>query len=139
VAPIFSRKVEDIRADRTKKCPEYCYIKVLKNYANFDGRARRAEYWYFFLFNMIIAFPLAIVGGLIGNTILSTLYSCAIFLPSLAVGVRRMHDVGKSGWYLLIPIYSFILAVTEGDSGPNNYGPDPKDESQNDPHKNPFE
>ena len=54
------------------------------------------------------------------------LYSLAVLLPSIAVGVRRMHDVGKSGWYILIPIYNFILAVTDGEQGANEYGPDPK-------------
>ena len=53
-------------------------------------------------------------------------YLFAVMIPSLAVAVRRMHDVGKSGWYILIPIYSFILAVTEGEKGANQYGPDPK-------------
>ena len=54
------------------------------------------------------------------------LFALAIAIPGLAVGIRRMHDVGKSGWYLLIPVYSFILAITEGEKGDNQYGPDPK-------------
>ena len=54
------------------------------------------------------------------------IYIFAVMIPSLAVAVRRMHDVGKSGWYMLIPIYSFILAITEGEKGTNQYGPDPK-------------
>ena len=102
------------------------YIKVLKNYATFGGRARRAEYWWFFLINMIISFVVGFVGGLIKLPIIGTIYSLAVLLPSIAVGVRRMHDVGKSGWYLLIPIYNLILAVTAGDPGTNAYGADPK-------------
>lgn len=105
------------------------YLKVLQNYANFKGRARRAEYWYFFLFNMIASFLIGIIGGLMDFELLSNLYSLAVLLPSLAVGVRRMHDVGKSGWFILIPIYNLILAVTEGDAGENEYGPDPKGQS----------
>jgi uncharacterized membrane protein YhaH (DUF805 family) len=50
----------------------------------------------------------------------------AVLIPSIAVGVRRMHDVGKSGWFLLIPIYNLILALSEGEKGDNKYGPDPK-------------
>ena len=60
------------------------------------------------------------------RSILTDIYSLAILIPSLAVGVRRMHDVGKSGWFLLIPIYSLILAITEGNKGGNQYGSDPK-------------
>jgi uncharacterized membrane protein YhaH (DUF805 family) len=108
------------------------YLKVLQNYANFNGRARRAEYWYFVLFNMIASIIVGIIGGLMDFELLGNLYSLAVLLPSLAVGVRRMHDVGKSGWFILIPIYNFILAVTEGDAGENEYGPDPKGQSSSD-------
>ena len=104
------------------------YFKVLQNYATFNGRARRKEYWMFVLFNMIVAFLFGFVCGLIGIPELANLYSLAVLLPSIAVGVRRMHDVGKSGWFLLIPIYNFILAVTEGEKGENQYGADPKTE-----------
>jgi uncharacterized membrane protein YhaH (DUF805 family) len=58
---------------------------------------------------------------------LAVIYTFAVLVPSLAVGVRRMHDVGKSGWYLLIPIYSFILAVTDSETGENRYGENPKE------------
>lgn len=102
------------------------YFKVLQNYVEFNGRARRSEYWYFVLFNFIISFGLGFVGGLFNTDLLANLYSLAVLLPSIAVGVRRMHDVGKSGWFLLIPIYNLILAVTEGEKGTNQYGPDPK-------------
>jgi uncharacterized membrane protein YhaH (DUF805 family) len=104
------------------------YIKVLKNYATFRGRARRSEYWYFFLFHMIIVITLALVDSAIDSKLLSNIYTLIIFLPSIAVGVRRMHDVGKSGWFLLIPIYNLVLACTEGDTGENAFGPDPKQE-----------
>ena len=104
----------------------YYYIKVLQNYATFSGRARRKEYWMFVLFNVIVAFAFGFVCGLIGIPEIANLYTLAVLLPSIAVGVRRMHDVGKSGWYLLIPIYNFILAVTEGEKGENQYGTDPK-------------
>ena len=102
------------------------YLNVWKNFANFSGRARRSEYWYFVLFNVIIAIILGQISVLINFPYLLIIYYLAILLPSLAVAVRRMHDVGKSGWYLLIPVYSFILAVTEGQKGVNGYGDDPK-------------
>lgn len=102
------------------------YLKVLQNYAVFEGRARRSEYWYFVLVNVLISFGLGFIGGMLGFELLTNLYSLAVLVPSIAVAVRRMHDVGKSGWFILIPIYNLILAVTEGDKGPNEYGPDPK-------------
>jgi len=99
---------------------------VFENYANFNGRARRAEYWWFTLMNIIVSFVFGFVCGLIKMPSLSPLYSLIVLLPGIAVAVRRMHDVGKSGWFILIPIYNLILAATEGERGENQYGPDPK-------------
>lgn len=103
------------------------YLEVLKKYAEFDGRARRSEYWYFTLFSIIISIALGVLGAAMKSELLGNIYSLAVLVPSIAVAIRRMHDVGKSGWYCLIPIYNLILACTAGDVGPNQYGPDPKD------------
>jgi uncharacterized membrane protein YhaH (DUF805 family) len=115
------------------KNPWQYFCGVWKKYAVFSGRARRAEYWWFALFNVIILFALGFIDGYAYLYItddvglLSTLYNLAILLPGLAVAVRRMHDCGKNGWYLLIPIYGWIvLPCTKGTPGPNQYGPDPK-------------
>lgn len=109
------------------------YLAVLKNYAGFSGRARRSEYWYFFLFTFIIIVVLTVIDITIGTYsvefnrgLLSSIYSLVTLVPGIAVAIRRMHDVGKSGWFVLIPIYNLILACTEGDRGSNEYGPDPK-------------
>jgi uncharacterized membrane protein YhaH (DUF805 family) len=103
------------------------FLDVLKNkYALFNGRARRAEYWYFTLFNVIISFVLGFLAGMIKMPWIASIYSIAVLIPGIAVAIRRMHDVGKSGWFILIPIYNLILAVTEGQRGPNEYGEDPK-------------
>jgi len=102
------------------------YLLVLSKYAEFNGRARRSEYWYFVLFNVIISIVLKIIGYVSHFSFLDTIYTFGVLLPSIAVGVRRMHDVGKSGWFVLIPIYNLILACTEGQSGENEYGEDPK-------------
>ena len=102
------------------------YFEVLKKYAQFNGRARRSEYWYFTLFNVIIAVILMIAGTAMRFPLLNSIYSLAVLIPGLAVGVRRMHDVNKSGWYIIIPIYNLILACTDGTSGDNEYGEDPK-------------
>ena len=103
------------------------YLKVLKQYAVFDGRATRKEFWMFFLFNVIIIYVLGFIGGFMNISFISNIYSLAVLIPGIAVGIRRMHDVGKSGWFILIPIYNFVLAVTDGNTGSNEYGDDPKE------------
>lgn len=110
------------------------YLDVLKKYADFKGRARRKEYWMFVLFNVIISIVISSVGALIEMPLLGNLYSLAVLLPGLAVGVRRLHDINKSGWYILIAlipligaIWLLILLAKEGDVGENQYGPNPKE------------
>lgn len=105
------------------------FLKCLRLYATFEGRARRAEYWYFYLFVFLISMVASFVAGMINLPALSLIVSLGLIIPNIAAGVRRMHDVGKSGWFLLIPIYNLILAITPGEVGPNKYGPDPKNAS----------
>jgi uncharacterized membrane protein YhaH (DUF805 family) len=116
------------------------FLHVVRNYAVFTGRARRKEYWMFILFNFLfsVAAMLAdyILGTGVGGSpygIIYSLYSLALIIPGIAVGVRRLHDVGKSGWFTLIvfvpivgAVWLIILACTEGTHGENQYGPDPK-------------
>ncbi|GLZ50250.1 hypothetical protein Acsp06_64350 [Actinomycetospora sp. NBRC 106375] len=123
------------------------YLKVLKQYADFSGRARRTEFWMFVLFNAIAYIVLALIDVLIGTAsftstgtgfsfgggLLSGLYSLGVLIPSLAVAVRRLHDTDRTGWWLLIglvPIVGGIVLLVfyciEGTRGPNQYGPDPK-------------
>ena len=111
------------------------YLKVLKKYAVFQGRARRAEFWYFVLFNFIISFVLAFIEGLLAENsgVLTGLYSLAILIPNLAVSARRLHDTGRSGWWLLIGLIPLIGAIVlivfwcqDSQPGDNEYGPNPK-------------
>jgi len=109
------------------------YLKVLHQYADFTGRARRKEYWMFTLVSAIISVVLAIVDNVLATGLLGLLYSLAVLLPSLAVGARRLHDTGRSGWWLLIgiiPLIGWIVIIvflaTEGERQPNAYGSDPK-------------
>ncbi|MDX5630496.1 MULTISPECIES: DUF805 domain-containing protein [unclassified Brenneria] len=110
------------------------YLNVLKNYVGFSGRARRKEYWMFYLFNIIVSFVIAIIDSALGlNAILLLIYSLAILLPGLAVTVRRLHDIGKSGWWILISMIPVVggivlLIFTCQDSQPaeNQFGANPK-------------
>ncbi|MFD2941191.1 DUF805 domain-containing protein [Flavobacterium notoginsengisoli] len=115
---------------------------VFENYATFSGRARRSEYWYYTLATIIISIVLGIIDSLLGFSfldgdagVLRGIYSLLVFLPGLAVMVRRLHDVGKSGWFflvVLIPlagvIWLLVVLCTEGEHGSNQYGPDPKND-----------
>jgi uncharacterized membrane protein YhaH (DUF805 family) len=123
------------------------YLEVLRKYARFDGRARRMEYWYFALFNILVEMGLALLalgfGMLFGHSDVNVmvsfmmvpicLYSLAVLIPSLAVTVRRLHDTGRSGWWYFIAfvpffggIILFVFTLLEGDPGPNMYGSSPK-------------
>lgn len=115
------------------------YLKVLKNYAVFKGRARRKEYWMFALFNVLIAFGLGFIEGAAGiaaetnASVLALIYNLAILIPAIAVTVRRLHDTGRTGWWFFIALIPFIGAIVllvfmclDSDSGVNQYGPNPK-------------
>lgn len=124
------------------------YLKVIRNYAYFGGRARRSEYWYFTLVSIGISVAIQLTGGILGAILhpiglggisflfggIAALYGLAVLVPSVAVGVRRLHDTGRSGWWLLISlvpvigilvmIYFFIL---NSQPGTNRWGPNPKE------------
>lgn len=113
------------------------WLECWKKYVAFSGRARRKEYWMFFLFNLIITFAIGFVLGLVGApeaaSGVGTLYSLAAFLPGLAVACRRLHDTGKSGWWFLIVLVPFIGAIVflvfmcqDSQPGANEYGANPK-------------
>lgn len=111
------------------------YLSVLKKYAVFDGRARRKEYWMFVLFNFIIIAVTETLDITLGTWgIITLLYTLAILVPSIAVSIRRLHDIGKSGWWILITfvpviggIWLLVLTCMDGTPGVNNYGPNPKE------------
>ncbi len=110
------------------------YLTVLKNYVGFGGRARRTEYWMFTLFNAIIVTILLVLGVSVHALLfLYVLYVLAVLLPGLAVLFRRLHDIDKTAWWLLIGLVPFIgsivllvFACLPGTPGPNKYGADPK-------------
>lgn len=116
------------------------YIEALKKYAVFNGRARRKEYWFFVLFSIIITIVLSFTDAMIGLFdmesgigLLSGIYSLAVLVPSISVGVRRLHDTNRKGWWLLIglvPLIGIIILlvfmVLDSSPGDNNYGANPK-------------
>ena len=111
------------------------YLTALKKYAVFSGRARRKEYWYFVLFNFLISLGLGLIDSVLGLTLensgmglLGGLYSLAVLIPGIAVAVRRLHDTGRSGWWLLLSLIPFvgviilIVFLASGtESGTNQY------------------
>ena len=117
------------------------YLEVLKKYVQFSGRARRSEYWYFTLVSFIISLVFALIDHLIGLksegkpiSILGSLYGLAVFLPSLGVSIRRLHDTGRSGWWLLISfvpliggIVLLVFDIEDSHLGVNQYGENPKE------------
>lgn len=116
------------------------FLLALKKYATFSGRSQRSEYWFFFLFYLLIVFGFAMLDVLLGTYsesgefgLFSGAFVLAMLIPSLAVGVRRLHDIGRTGWWLLIgfvpiigTIVLLVFAVTDSEPGTNAYGPDPK-------------
>jgi uncharacterized membrane protein YhaH (DUF805 family) len=118
------------------------YLQALKKYTVFTGRARRKEYWFFVLFNILISAALSVVDYLTGTYnsnygmgLLGGLYALGVLLPAIAVTIRRLHDTGRSGWWILIAlvpiiggIVLLIFMVLDSQPGDNAYGPSPKTE-----------
>jgi uncharacterized membrane protein YhaH (DUF805 family) len=116
------------------------FLTALKKYAVFSGRSRRSEYWYFGLFYLVIYLGLVMVDGITGSFdfrsgfgLLSGLFTLAVLIPSLSVSVRRLHDTGRSGWWLLIgliPVVGAIILIVflaqDGEAGTNRFGANPK-------------
>ncbi len=117
------------------------YLKVLRQYADFSGRARRTEYWMFTLFSVLISLVLALIDSFVlgspmssGIGVLGAIYAIAVLLPTLAVGARRLHDTDRSGWWqliLIVPVIGAIVLIVlfalEGNRAANQHGADPKE------------
>ena len=118
------------------------YLQALKKYTVFTGRARRKEYWFFVLFNILISAALSVVDYVTGTYsshygmgLLGGLYALGVLLPAIAVTIRRLHDTGRSGWWILIALVPLIggivllvFMVLDSQPGDNEYGPSPKAE-----------
>lgn len=115
------------------------WLMGLRRYADFSGRSSRKEYWMFVLFNMIFGIVAIVLDNIIGTAIYGVgygavyiIYLLAVMIPGLAVSVRRLHDVGKNGWFILVSlipiigsIWLLILMCTDSSTGDNGYGPNP--------------
>ena len=117
----------------------YWYLEAFKKYAVFGGRSRRKEYWYFMLFNIVVIYVLEGIDRLLETLtglsvdLLIGIYALAAIIPLLAVSVRRLHDIDRSGWWYLInlipligPIVMLVFTLLDSTPGDNRYGPDPK-------------
>ena len=116
------------------------YVDALKKYAVFNGRSRRREYWVFSLCNLMVFVVFVVIQGLrlgmaaeLAMAVIETLFFLAVLIPALAVAVRRLHDTGRSGWWLLIgfvPIVGLVVLIVflvlDSQTGENRYGPNPK-------------
>ena len=116
------------------------YLEAFKKYAVFSGRSRRKEYWYFVLFNIIVSIVLSGIDALLGTFssssnigLLSGIYGLAVLIPTLALTFRRLHDIDRSGWWILAylipligPVVLFVFTLFDGTPGDNRYGPNPK-------------
>jgi uncharacterized membrane protein YhaH (DUF805 family) len=117
------------------------FLLALKKYAVFTGRAQRKEYWFFVLFVVLVSIVLTFIDNMtgtynrdVGLGLLSGVFSLAMLVPSLAVTVRRLHDTGRSGWWILLAfiplvgeIVLLVFMVLDSQPGTNEYGPSPKD------------
>ena len=114
-----------------RECIDW-YLGVWQQFFVFNGRARRKEFWSFFLCHLIISIALTALSGLFGIGLLSAIYSLAVFIPTVAVSVRRLHDIGYAGWWVLlglIPFGIFVLLIflaLEGQHSANQYGQNPR-------------
>ena len=103
-------------------------ITVLSKFIDFSGRASRSEYWWFYLATVIVGFGLGIIDGILFGweyddpMWLSDIFNLVTLLPLLAAAVRRIHDHGKSGWFVLVPFYNLYLVIADGEPQPNLYG-----------------
>jgi uncharacterized membrane protein YhaH (DUF805 family) len=116
------------------------YLEVLKKYAVFTGRARRKEYWYYFLINFVIITLLLVIDNMLGTLdqeagmgLISGIYALAVLIPGIAVAVRRLHDSDRTGWWVLIalipivgPIVLIFFLIQDSTPGENRFGPNPK-------------
>ena len=104
------------------------YIEAFKKYAEFGGRARRREFWAFFSVNFVLAILVAMIEIMTQTESLALLFRVVIIVPSIAVGFRRMHDVGRAGGWIFLPIANIVFLLEDSQPGMNKYGPNPKEE-----------
>jgi uncharacterized membrane protein YhaH (DUF805 family) len=125
--PVYQEAVSAQAAGWTKQKSAWEYFTgAIKKYAVFQGRARRAEYWYYALFYALFSLPCYLIDSVTGLPIFTILFTFAFLLPGWGVMVRRYHDYDKRAWWVLVPIYGLLIPFFAGTVGPNRFGPDPK-------------
>lgn len=122
-------KTESPETKTGKISPLDYYKRVLNKYAVFTGRATRSEYWYFFLFNMLIVFGLGMLEGILDiapntdESVLGGIYQLAVLVPAVAVAIRRLHDTGHGGWWIIVPFANIIFLFMKSEERENEFGP----------------
>lgn len=107
------------------------FIDAFRQYANFSGRARRMQYWMFALFYCLITLAIGVIELVLGTLFIGAIFSLVVFVPSVSITARRLHDTGRSGWWqllIIIPIVGFLVLLfflVQDSEGDNQYGPDP--------------
>ncbi|MEB0077353.1 DUF805 domain-containing protein [Pseudomonas sp. CCI3.2] len=119
---IGTANLEISAADRKRGFFDW-YLDCLKQYAVFSGRATRQEYWMFILVNIIISIAVMVVARFLHAPLLATLYDLALFIPGLAIAVRRLHDTDRSGWWILLPFVNIVFLALAGHPENNRFGP----------------
>ncbi len=108
------------------------FIDAFKKYADFSGRVTRTQYWMFVLFYIIIYIALVVIDAVLQTFVLGLIFSLVLFIPSISIGARRLHDTGRTGWWqliYLIPLIGFIVMIVflvQDSNDENQYGPNPK-------------
>lgn len=104
-------------------------LTALSNTGKFGGRALRKEFWWFYLFSVVVGIITLIIDAVLGlPEVLYTIWALLMILPSISVGVRRIHDSGHSGWWIIVPVVSLIFLILDSEPGENKFGPNPKEE-----------
>ncbi len=93
-----------------------------KKYGTFSGRAKRSEYWFFYLFYVLVYIGATLIDSAQGTALVTSIAALVLVIPLLAAGCRRMHDTDHSGWFILIPFYNLVLLATEGQAQSNRFG-----------------
>lgn len=94
---------------------------VFSKYATAKGRATRSEYWWFYLFNVLVSLGATLMDYVMGTSVFAFVWSLVVLVPNICVGIRRLHDINRSGWWIIVPIVNIVMLLMPSDPNPNEY------------------